>query len=270
MVGTVRDAGAPHVSFNPLTERVCVKEANRILKAARYDLPEADVRGLVQEVHCDLRNTIQALQLRLVGQRPKSKGAGAKASKIQTAAAVEMHSRDMGLNFFHALGRILYNKRFNALGELIKAGEQCAPLRCSSRTTCDQFHVSRDQGVRLCPDGPVGGCQLPLEPEIRCCQSHIGFLFREAGAEGKPADQGQPLMPAEEVVSRSGLGAQVIISFLFEHYLHMISPEAIEDAAASAEKFSDAMFMLGRGSHDTGTFGAPPSVSCSPLLLPAQ
>jgi hypothetical protein len=83
------------------------------------------------------------------------------------------------------------------------------------------------------------------------------MLCREPGSEQKPAEQGQPLMPAEEVVSRSGLGAQVITSFLFEHYVHMIAPEAIEDAAASAEKFSDAVFMLGRGSHDTGTFGAP-------------
>jgi hypothetical protein len=83
--------------------------------------------------------------------------------------------------------------------------------------------------------------------------------------EGKTAEQGRPLMPAEEVVSRSSLGAQVITSFLFEHYVHMIAPEAIEDAAAAAEKFSDAIFMLGRGSNDTGTFGAhlPFSVLCA-------
>lgn len=89
------------------------------------------------------------------------------------------------------------------------------------------------------------------------------ILCRDQGAEGAPASQGQPLIPAEEVVSRSGLGAQVITSFLFEHYVHMIAPEAIEDAAASAEMFSDAIFMLGRGSNDTGTFGAH---RCSSLL----
>jgi hypothetical protein len=83
------------------------------------------------------------------------------------------------------------------------------------------------------------------------------WLRREAGGMEKPAGEGQPLMPAEEVVRRSGLGALVITSFLFEHYVHMIAPEAIEDAAASAEKFSDAVFMLGKASNDTGTFGAP-------------
>ena len=136
IVETVKEAGAPHISFNPLTERVCIKEVSRVLKDARHDVPEADVRALVLEVHCDLRNAIQALQLRLVGQRRKAKGAASKGSKGKKAAAgsaasgiADMHSRDMGLNFFHALGKILYNKRFNSRGELIKVGEQCAPSR---------------------------------------------------------------------------------------------------------------------------------------------
>lgn len=80
---------------------------------------------------------------------------------------------------------------------------------------------------------------------------------QQQGNAGQAAEQGRLLMPAEEVVSRSGLGAQVITSFLFEHYVHMIAPEAIEDAAAAAEKFSDAICMLGRASDDTGTFGTP-------------
>ena len=107
-----------------------------MLKDARHDVPEADVRALVLEVHCDLRNAIQALQVRLVGQRRKAKGAASKGTKSKKAAAgkaasgiVDMHSRDMGLNFFHALGKILYNKRFNSLGEQIKVGGQYEPSR---------------------------------------------------------------------------------------------------------------------------------------------
>lgn len=46
----------------------------------------------------------------------------------------------------------------------------------------------------------------------------------------------------------------------------MIAPEAIEDAASAAERFSDAIFMLGRGADDIGTFGVPPSLY-TPLRL---
>lgn len=97
-----------------------------------------------------------------------------------------------------------------------------------------------------------------------------GGVCRQPGDAGQPAEQGQPLIPAEEVVSRSGLGAQVITSFLFEHYVHMIAPEAIEDAAAAAEKFSDAMFMLGRGSNDTGTFGTSLCLACAAFFAWAR
>jgi hypothetical protein len=133
IVETVKEAGAPHISFNPLTERVCIKQITRVLKDARHDLPEVDIRALVQEVHCDLRNAIQAVQLRLLGQWQAAKGAGSKGPRSKQAAtpaaSVEMHSRDMGLNFFHALGKILYNKRFNSSGEEIKMGQLCAFLR---------------------------------------------------------------------------------------------------------------------------------------------
>jgi hypothetical protein len=73
-----------------------------------------------------------------------------------------------------------------------------------------------------------------------------------------------PLLSAEEVTSRSGLGAQTVTSFLFEHYLHFTDSHAITDAAAIADNFSDAIYMLGRASDTTGTFGmllhsSPPS-----------
>jgi hypothetical protein len=131
VVEAVKEAGAPHISFNPFTERMCIKEATRVLKDASYELPEADIRALVQEVHCDLRNAIQALQLRVLGQRHRTKGTGSRARKlVGTATAVEAQSRDAGLNFFHALGKILYNKRFNSRGEEIRVGQQCASPRC--------------------------------------------------------------------------------------------------------------------------------------------
>lgn len=73
--------------------------------------------------------------------------------------------------------------------------------------------------------------------------------------------RGQPLLPAEEVTSRSGLGAHTITSFLFEHYLHFTASHAIADAAAIADNFSDAICMLGQASNDTGTFGASLTVA---------
>jgi hypothetical protein len=123
IVETVKEAGGTHIAFNPFTERVCVKEALRIVKEARGTIQEAEVRAIVQDVHCDLRNAIQALQLHLVGQRHKAVGTrqrGSAACGATCNSLSEKHARDMGLSLFHALGKILYNKRVNKSGQEIK------------------------------------------------------------------------------------------------------------------------------------------------------
>lgn len=73
--------------------------------------------------------------------------------------------------------------------------------------------------------------------------------------------RGFPVLSAEEVVARSGLGAGVVTSFLFESYLEFVAEESVADAAAAAENFSDAMCMLGQASSGALNFGASPSQS---------
>lgn len=129
VVETAKQAGATHITFNPLTERVCLREASRVVKEARQALQESEIRAVVQDVHCDLRNAIQALQLHLAGQKQKGgRGKSSSARRGHHQGTIgEKHWRDMGLSIFHALGKILYNKRLNKEGKEVQLQQYASP-----------------------------------------------------------------------------------------------------------------------------------------------
>jgi hypothetical protein len=77
-------------------------------------------------------------------------------------------------------------------------------------------------------------------------------------ASAPTSDAGQPSIPPEDVIARSGLDASTVTSFLFENYPDFIRDDAIEDAASAAANFSDAMHMI-RRQMDSG--GALPCTS---------
>lgn len=68
-------------------------------------------------------------------------------------------------------------------------------------------------------------------------------------ATGAP---GQPSIPPEEVVARSGLDANTVTGFVFENYVDYVDEVAIDDAASAAANFSDAMHMIKRHGEATG------------------
>jgi hypothetical protein len=55
---------------------------------------------------------------------------------------------------------------------------------------------------------------------------------------------GAPSLAPEEVVARSGLNSVTVTGFLFENYLEFIDADAIEDVAAVAANFSDAICIV--------------------------
>lgn len=64
---------------------------------------------------------------------PRAKNGAAKAGKGKGkgppgAACSQLQQKDMGLTLFHALGKILYNKRYNADGKLVPP----AAARCGA------------------------------------------------------------------------------------------------------------------------------------------
>lgn len=64
----------------------------------------------MQESQCDLHNAIQALQLQTAGEIGLTSTKG-KSTSLSGERGDSQHTRDMGLPIFHALGKILYNKR---------------------------------------------------------------------------------------------------------------------------------------------------------------
>lgn len=89
----------------------------------------------------------------------------------------------------------------------------------------------------------------------------MAMAFRDAGdttRRKRLGAQGPPALSAEEVVARSGLGASVVTSFLFESYLEFVAEDSVTDAASAAASFSDAMQILAQASSGPGTFGVFP------------
>eukprot|EP00892_Ulva_mutabilis_P009836 jgi/Ulvmu1/7224/UM035_0010.1 len=191
IVETATNCGAVHIAFNPITARACMRELKRVAKAERLTTSDMELEMLVEESHCDLRNALQALQLRAIGQN-RLRGVKSQPPSKVSDKHENRQARDLGLSLFHALGKILYNKKEHAVAQ-------------------------RDA--------------------------------LETGA------QGPPVLTAEEVITRSGLGASVITSFLFESYLEFVAEGSIVDAAFAADNFSSAMQVLGQASTGANTFG---------------
>ena len=53
-------------------------------------------------------------------------------------------------------------------------------------------------------------------------------------------------------MARSGLDAATVAGFLFENYTVFVDDPAIDDAAAAAARFSDAMHMIRRSADAWG------------------
>lgn len=141
IVETLADAGAEHIRFNPLTSRVCIKELKRIAAEEKLAVNDATLAAIVESSHCDLFNAIQALRIHLLGAAVRATGLGkgakgsggrkgGKGDKSNVAEGRQV--RDMGLDLFHALGKILHNKRFNAAGERVHfTARYASAMRCT-------------------------------------------------------------------------------------------------------------------------------------------
>jgi DNA polymerase III delta prime subunit len=130
---TLVKAGAEHIRFNPLTSRACVKVLQHIAGAEGAAASDACLSSIVQSSQCDLFHAIQALRMHVLGQGVqqaaigrRKRGRGAVRAGTQDLQH-NQQTRDMSLDLFHALGKILYNKRYDASGELVQAGARCAP-----------------------------------------------------------------------------------------------------------------------------------------------
>jgi DNA polymerase III delta prime subunit len=132
IVDTLKDAGASHIEFNPLTLRACVKQLKRIASAEGMTISDEALAAIAESSRCDLFNAIQSMRLHLLGadvkrtQLGKGTKKASKSLRDEKTLASARQERDMGLHLFHALGKILYNKRFDASGKQVTAPARCA------------------------------------------------------------------------------------------------------------------------------------------------
>ena len=120
--GVMESAGAICVNFNPVTSAAMTKAAMRVCEAERFDIPKSDIDALVQASHGDVRSAMQALEFWCYGKHVTFSAASSKtkskrkrepkqAPTAEAIARAQVSSRDQGLGLFHALGKMLYNKR---------------------------------------------------------------------------------------------------------------------------------------------------------------
>jgi cell cycle checkpoint protein len=117
----LEDAGAAHIAVNPATKSELAKAVMRIAVAEGAPVTQAAAGALVESARGDIRAAVAALQMRLAGAasgsgagdggRKRGRGAEKGAGAADKGAAASWGARDDTLSLFHALGKLLYNKR---------------------------------------------------------------------------------------------------------------------------------------------------------------
>lgn len=124
------------ISFNPVTAINAAKALRAVLDREGLELPDDQVKAIAEQAGGDLRCALNTLQLVCSG-RPVDRAAAAgkakkgKGSKRKQApsggsggSAPSYAGRDGGLGLFHALGKLLYNKRLPPGGAGADAGAE--------------------------------------------------------------------------------------------------------------------------------------------------
>ena len=133
LVRNLEENGAATISFPSLTTLRIVKVLQRVSKEEGMVVDKSVLTNLAEGSHGDIRNAITSLQFSLVGvqaQQSKNSGGGscsaakrkrgggrkgkeAGGSKKQIKVVVNQGemAKDRELQMFHALGKVLYNKR---------------------------------------------------------------------------------------------------------------------------------------------------------------
>lgn len=138
---------ATTISFNPFTPLNIAKALRGILEKERRVLAEPDIQAIAEQSNGDLFNAISTLQFVCTGVAPagaaapaargRGRGTKRKAAGGSSAAGAAGESgigresqvgyalRDRTLTLFHALGKLLYNKRQEHGGSV--SGSAAAP-----------------------------------------------------------------------------------------------------------------------------------------------
>lgn len=222
-------AGATHITFNPVTKPNIEKALKTIAGATGLQLDADLLSRTADGASGDLRNAVEALQLAAAGvplnakaaHNHKSKARRAKKGKTEAklptvAASHQSFGKDTGLALFHALGKILYNKRLDP-----------------SIDGVDNPAEGLELGQRQLP----ANSQAVLMP---CSSRECGVADRHK----RPRTAVDP----EVVLLKSGLDAATAAAFLHENMLEFVDNEAMEEAAQAYTYLSHSAWMVDHAS----------------------
>ncbi|ORX92916.1 Rad17-domain-containing protein [Basidiobolus meristosporus CBS 931.73] len=111
------------ISFNPIAPTFLKKALKQIVdleySQSQQQLTAKDVEAIVAQSNGDIRNALNGLQFlclgdhipEAIGPLVKNSKGKAKFDKSKDPNSVPLFSKESNLNLFHAIGKILYNKR---------------------------------------------------------------------------------------------------------------------------------------------------------------
>lgn len=273
-------AGARYLSFNSSTVTRLVKALTSIAHAERLTFSPVELMEIAIASKGDVRCAITSLQLLACGvkgvsvQSKESHFALADMNRMKIKACASLAGdddirsvrllecrdnlkvsekgnfcRDHALSAFHALGKVLYNKRCLPV---TKASMSEAPTNFS-----DNSFDKKLKSKRIKFDGFAEGMfSLVSTKESTSCILQFGNDVGPFCVH--PQLQRHPLSNDPEwILFKSKLNAVAATSFLYENFLDFLPNEAVKDAALGIRYLSDAVILLkrtneGLGGHDRG------------------
>eukprot|EP00026_Physarum_polycephalum_P001165 Phypoly_transcript_01166.p1 GENE.Phypoly_transcript_01166~~Phypoly_transcript_01166.p1 ORF type:complete len:1007 (+),score=264.12 Phypoly_transcript_01166:548-3568(+) len=108
-----------HIGVNAVTAPKAKKAIERIVRGENLEITPSQIESIIHDNEGDVRAIINSLQFFCVGREPKEKPKKGKAKakekqekpKEKESVQTFLGCRDISLSLFHALGKILYNKR---------------------------------------------------------------------------------------------------------------------------------------------------------------
>eukprot|EP00887_Chlorella_sp_A99_P000359 scaffold13.g359.t1 len=268
LVAVPEAAQAASISFNPITALNTAKALRAVLERERLSLPDAEVMAIAELANGDLRNALNTLQFVCTGQAaapakaPPKRGAKRKAAGGRDAAAaaavagaartqVAFAGRDSMLSLFHALGKLLYNKR----SEVSQAAPASAPAPAAAGSP-----GASEEPAATSAEGPASPSALASAPSSQQQQQPeqqqqpAGQAWTASGfwqgarsvaveEEAQVADwcRRPPMQfDPEAVLAGAGLDAGTVAAFLHENLPHFVADPGVPDMAAALAYLSAA------------------------------
>jgi len=286
--------GALVVTFNPATTPKLAKALAAVAAAENVDVAADRLLAIAVAAEGDVRCALASLQMFAAGRgliskpvdtKNKAKAKGGK--KRGRGEAVETDSRktaenlvgdenaangarrDRGLSMFHALGKILYNKRDETGGDLLgeektrnrmdtgtAIGEETRNQETSGDTNTetsggDASNV-RDKAPSLGGDDKstpftsgkptrTNDGTLRFGDAVPCFTLHANFT------------RGVTKYDPEDILQRAKFGSDRATTFLFENFPEGLRDDAVFDAAIGTGYLSDACWFASAGRRLAGS-----------------